>query len=135
MDDLCIPFLGPQRSRWQYPFGSLARSGAVLAFGSDWSVTTADPLQIIHVAVNRSLYGAPPAEPLWGEQALSLGDALTAATAGSAYVNHDEGRAGTIAVGLAGDLAIIDRDITAAPAAEIGAASVAATIIGGRIVS
>lgn len=134
MDDLCIPFLGPERARWQYPFGSLARSGAVLAFGSDWSVTTADPLQIIHVAVNRALFSAPPEEPLWGEQALSLGDALTAATAGSAFVNHDEDRAGRLLPGLAGDLAILDRDITAAPAAEIGAASVAATVVGGRVV-
>jgi predicted amidohydrolase YtcJ len=134
MDELCIPFLGPERARWQYPFGSLARSGAVLAFGSDWSVTTADPLQIMHVAVNRALFGAPPVEPLWGEQAMSLGDALTAATAGSAFVNHDEDRAGRLLPGLAGDLAILDRDITALPASEIGAASVAATVVGGEVV-
>lgn len=134
MDDLCIPFLGAERARWQYPFGSLARSGAVLAFGSDWSVTTANPLEIMHVAVNRALFGAPPAEPLWGEQALSLGDALTAATAGSAFVNHDEDRAGRLLPGLDGDLAILDRDITAAPATEIGAASVAATVVGGKVV-
>jgi predicted amidohydrolase YtcJ len=135
MDDLCIPFLGPERARWQYPFGALARSGAVLAFGSDWSVTTANPLEIIHVAVNRALYGARPAEPLWGEQALSLGDAITAHTAGTAFVNHDERRAGRLLPGLAGDLAIIDRDITALPASEIGAASVAATVVGGAVVS
>ena len=133
MDELCIPFLGPERARWQYPFWSLARAGARLAFGSDWSVTTANPLEIVHVAVNRAAYGEA-AEPLWGEQALSLADAITAATEGSAYVNFDEERAGRIAVGLAGDLAILDRDITAAPADEIGAASVAATVVGGRVV-
>jgi predicted amidohydrolase YtcJ len=135
MDELAIPFLGPERARWQYPFGSLARAGATLAFGSDWSVTTANPLEIIHVAVNRAAYGEGPQEPLYGEQALSLGDALAAATAGSAFVNHDEDRAGRIALGLAGDLAVLDRDITALPVNEIGAAAVAATVVGGSVVS
>jgi hypothetical protein len=134
MDELAIPFLGEERARWQYPFGSLARAGATIAFGSDWSVTTANPLEILHVAVNRAAYGAVCTDPLYGEQALSLGDALTAATAGSAFVNHDERRAGRILPGLAGDLAIIDRDITALPANEIGAARVAATVVGGEVV-
>jgi hypothetical protein len=53
MIHLTIPFLGPERSTWQYPFGSLVRSGAVLAFGSDWSVSSPDPFLQIHVAVNR----------------------------------------------------------------------------------
>ncbi len=51
---LTIPFLGPERSGWQYPFGSLVRSGAALALGSDWSVSSADPIEQIHVAVNRT---------------------------------------------------------------------------------
>jgi hypothetical protein len=135
MDELAIPFLGPEAARWQYPFGSLARAGARIAFGSDWSVTTANPLEILHVAVNRAAYGAPRQDPLYGEQALSLGDALTAATAGSAYVNHDEQRAGRLVPGLAGDLAILDRDITAAPVHEIGAARVVATAVGGVVVA
>ena len=133
MDELAIPFLGSERARWQYPFGALARAGATIAFGSDWSVTTANPLEILHVAVNRAAYGERT-DPFLGEQALSLGDAITAHTAGSAFVNHDEGRAGRLVPRLAGDLAILDRDITALPASEIGAASVAATVVGGELV-
>ena len=53
MDELTIPFLGPERAARQYPFGGLLRSGARLAAGSDWPVSSADPLQGIHVAVNR----------------------------------------------------------------------------------
>ena len=53
MDDLTIPFLGPERAAWQYPFGDLLRAGATLAAGSDWPVSSADPIQGIHVAVNR----------------------------------------------------------------------------------
>ena len=44
MDDLTIPILGPERTGWQYPFGSLLRAGARLAFGSDWTVSTRGPV-------------------------------------------------------------------------------------------
>jgi predicted amidohydrolase YtcJ len=131
MDELTIPFLGPERATWQYPFGSLAASGARLAAGSDWPVSSPDPLWGIHVAVNRSLPDeGTSAEPFLAEQALDVKTALTAYTAGSAYVNHldDTGR---IAAGAAADLAILDRDITAGPREEIAAATVLATYVDG----
>ena len=53
MVDLTMPFLGAERARWQYPFGDLHRAGARLVAGSDWPVSTPDPLAAIHVAVNR----------------------------------------------------------------------------------
>ena len=131
MDELTIPFLGPERATWQYPFGSLAASGARLAAGSDWPVSSPDPLWGIHVAVNRSLPDdGPSAEPFLAEQALDVSTALTAYTAGSAYVNHldDTGR---IMVGAAADLAVLDRDITAGPGEQVAAASVQATYVDG----
>ncbi|MFT4042646.1 MAG: amidohydrolase [Gordonia sp. (in: high G+C Gram-positive bacteria)] len=136
MDELTIPFLGNRRAAWQYPFGSLQRAGAPLASGSDWPVSTANPLEIIHTTVNRSTAGASGAAalPFLGEQALSLADAVIAHSLGTAYLNHDEHRSGTIEVGKAGDIVILDRDIFAAPVAEIGSASVVYTIIGGEIV-
>jgi len=136
MDVLTIPFLGTRRAAWQYPFGSLQRAGAPLASGSDWPVSTANPLEIIHTTVNRAHVGATgvAAAPFLGEQALSLADALIAHSLGTAYLNHDEQRSGTIEVGKAADIVILDRDIFAAPVAEIGSATVAYTIIGGEIV-
>lgn len=136
MDVLTIPFLGTRRAAWQYPFGSLQRAGAPLASGSDWPVSTANPLEIIHTTVNRAPAGAtgPAALPFLGEQALSLADALIAHSLGTAYLNHDEQRSGSIEVGKAGDIVILDRDIFAAPVAEIGSAAVAYTIIGGEVV-
>ena len=56
MDRLTLPFLGAERGRWQYPFESLRRAGAVLVGGSDWAVSTPDPLLEIEVAVNRVWY-------------------------------------------------------------------------------
>jgi predicted amidohydrolase YtcJ len=136
MDILTIPFLGARRAAWQYPFGSLQRAGAPLASGSDWPVSTANPLEIIHTTVNRAHVGASglAAQPFLGEQALSLADALIAHSLGTAYLNHDEDRSGSIEVGKAGDIVILDRDIFAAPVAEIGSATVAYTIIAGEIV-
>ena len=79
MVELTIPFLGEERSRWQYPFGDLHRAGARLVAGSDWPVSTPDPLAAIHVAVNRTAYGEEgPAgtEPFLPEQALAAGDGV-----------------------------------------------------------
>ena len=59
MDELTIPFLGRTRSALQYPFGDLLRDGATLVMGSDWPVSTPDPLAAVHVAVNRVLHDAP----------------------------------------------------------------------------
>jgi predicted amidohydrolase YtcJ len=68
MVELTLPFLGPERSSWQYPFASLVRAGARLCFGSDWPVSTPNVLEEIHVAVNRM---APP-EPEIGEVEVDL---------------------------------------------------------------
>ncbi|GHI03669.1 amidohydrolase [Streptomyces cellostaticus] len=130
MDELTIPFLGPERAAWQYPFGALLRSGARLAAGSDWPVSSPDPLQGIHVAVNRVEPGG--AGPVFlPDERLSLADALTAYTAGSAYVNHldDTGR---VAVGALADLVVLDRDPFAGPPEAIAETSVALTYVGGE---
>ena len=55
MRELTLPFVGPERALWQYQIGSLLGRGTRIAFGSDWPVSSADPLQEIHVAVNRVL--------------------------------------------------------------------------------
>jgi predicted amidohydrolase YtcJ len=137
MDDLTIPFLGEPRWRWQYPFGSLARSGASLCFGSDWSVSTPDPLQALHVAVNRVmpehyLYGSGVTEVFLSEERLDLATALAAYTIGSAFVNHLDDVTGSIEVGKLADLAIVDRDLFAHPREEIGSARIDATYVEGE---
>jgi len=135
MDDLTIPFLGERRAGWQYPFGDLERSGAVLAMGSDWPVTSPDPWQAIHVAVNRIAPGAAAdTQPLFGHQALSLSAALTAYTAGSAWVDHVDDVSGSITVGRDADLVVCDRDPFAAPTDRIADTRVLRTYVAGRCV-
>ncbi|MCX5322446.1 amidohydrolase [Streptomyces sp. NBC_00120] len=133
MDDLTIPFLGPERSAWQYPFGDLQRSGATLAAGSDWPVSSPDPIEAIHVAVNRVLPDAAPGTPVFlPQQRIGLDAALTAYTAGSAYVNHLDDVTGSITAGRLADLVVLDRDPFAAPTDEIGATRVQETFVGGE---
>ena len=132
MDDLTLPFLDAETARRQYPFGSLARAGAVLAAGSDWPVSSPNPLWGIHVAVNRQLPEAAGEvrAPFLPGQALGVEAALAAYTAGSAWVNHLDDT-GCIRVGARADFALLDRDILSGPAAEIGTARVFATYVDG----
>ena len=138
MIELTLPFLGEERSAWQYPFGDLHRCGTPLAMGSDWPVSTPDPMAAIHVAVTRTAYGEEgPAgtEPFLPEQALDLETAFAAYTSGSARVCHRDD-AGVLEPGAVADLVVLDRDPFAGPAAQIGAARVASTWVAGeRVVS
>ncbi|MGW1101591.1 amidohydrolase [Streptomyces sp. NPDC002540] len=133
MDELTIPFLGPERASWQYPFGSLLRAGATLAAGSDWPVSSPDPIAGIHVAVNRMEPGATNGRVFLPEQCLDLATAVAAYTAGSAHVNgHDD--TGSLLPGHLADLVVLDRDIFTLPPEEIAEARVLRTYVGGTLV-
>jgi predicted amidohydrolase YtcJ len=141
MEELTIPFVGAERAAWQYQIGSLAAAGTRIAFGSDWPVSSADPLQEIHVAVNRVLSerlgrpGKPECEnPFLPDQAITLDDAIDAFTTGVAWVNHEEDMAGQLLPGMRADLAVLDQDLYAIPARDIGSTSVVMTVAGGTVV-
>lgn len=128
--ELTKPFLGSERSGWQYPFRSLLDAGARMGMGSDWGVSTANVMEEIHVAVTRKW--DDDEEPLDAKQALDPIAALAAFTAGSAYINHAETETGTVSVGKLADLAVLDRDpLQKGPFRET---KVRSTVVGGEIV-
>ncbi|MFE7355139.1 amidohydrolase [Streptomyces sp. NPDC057543] len=133
MDELTIPFLGPERASWQYPFGSLLRAGATLAAGSDWPVSSPDPIAGIHVAVNRMEPEATDGRVFLPEQRLDLATAVAAYTAGSAHVNGFDD-IGSLLPGHLADLVVLDRDIFTLPPEEIAEAQVLRTYVGGTLV-
>ncbi|MBA2463717.1 MAG: amidohydrolase [Nocardioidaceae bacterium] len=136
MVELTLPYLDEDAASWQYPFGDLARTGARIVAGSDWPVSSPDPLAGIHVAVNRWSLGEPGragSEPFLPEQALSPEQAFAAYTSGSAWVNHLDDT-GHVAPGMCADLVVLDRDPLTGVASEIGAAAVRAAYIDGRAV-
>lgn len=130
--DLTLPILGPARSRWLYPIGSVARTGAVIVGGSDWSVSSLDPLQAIQVALTRRGPGEWPGEAWIPEERVDLLTMLRAYTANGAWLCREEKVRGTLAPGMAADLVVLDRDIFGLPAAEIGRAKVLWTLLEGR---
>lgn len=122
MTQLTMPRLGPARSALQYPIATLARLGARVGFGSDWPVSSADPLAGLAVAVTRQTPSGVPAGGWTPDERVPILDAIGAYTAGSAHQAFDDER-GTLAVGAPADLVLVDHDVTAAAGDEVADAT------------
>lgn len=134
IDELTLPFLQEGQEARQYPFGELAERGARLAAGSDWPVSTADPIAAVHIAVTRIAPGIE-AGPLAGpQQRLELATAMAAYTSGTAYVNHRDHDTGSIREGYLANLVVLDPDPFTVPADEIHRTTVVSTWIEGEAV-
>ncbi len=126
--------IGPERIKTTYAFRSLLDQGAILAFGSDWTVAPISPLLGVYAAVTRrTLDGKHPGG--WvPEEKITVEEALRAYTVGNAYGVFAEDRRGRLVPGYLADLVLLDRDLTRIPPEEIEQAQVKATIVGGRVV-
>jgi hypothetical protein len=130
--DLTVPVLGPERSRWLYPIGSVAKTGAVVVCGSDWSVSSMNPLEAIQVAVTRR-DPALAAGPAWiPEEVVDLPAVLAGYTINGAYVNFQERETGSIEVGKAADLIVLDHNLFDVPPSEIHRTKVLLTLLEGK---
>ena len=126
--------IGHERGKTTYAFRSLLDAGTRLAFGSDWFVAPATPLEGIYAAVTRrTLDGAHP-NGWYPEQKIGVEDALRAYTSGGAYASFDERDKGVLATGKLADFVMIDRDITRVPPETIREARVMMTVVAGKIV-
>jgi predicted amidohydrolase YtcJ len=126
--------IGPERAKTTYAFRSLIDAGARVSFGSDWSVAPATPIDGIYAAVTRrTLDGANP-DGWIPAQKISVEQALHAYTTVAAYASFDEDRKGMLKPGMLADFVLLDRDLTAIPAAQIRDARVLRTIVGGKLV-
>jgi predicted amidohydrolase YtcJ len=130
--DLTLPILGPGRSRWLYPIGSVARTGAVIAGGSDWSVSSMNPLEAIQVAMTRRGPDDPPGDAWIPEEKVDLETMLRAYTVNGAWLSHDEKSRGSLEPGKAADIIVLGRDLFKIPASEIGRVKVLLTLLDGR---
>jgi predicted amidohydrolase YtcJ len=117
------------RDRWvdAYQWKSLVDAGAPLAYASDWPVTDVSVMRGIQAALTRVPFEGA------ADERLGLMETLRAYTAGGAWAAHMEGLTGTLRAGLAADLVLIDGDIEAIPAGQIGATGIALTVAGGRV--
>ena len=132
--DLTVPFIGPERARWLYPIASVHRSGGMIAFGSDWSVSTANPFHEIEVAVTRMGPSGETTEPFLPEERIDLPLALAAFTINAAYVNTSDHDTGSVEVGKYADLIVLDRNLFDIRPEEISDTGVLMTMIEGQVV-
>lgn len=132
--DLTVPFIGDERASWMYPIAAVAEAGGRLAFGSDWSVSTANPMPQIETAVTRVDTATHDTKPLNPDQAVTVEQAIAAFTIGSAWVNGQDDTTGSIEVGKLADLIVLDRDLLAINPQDISDARVLLTLFGGRVV-
>ncbi|PQZ94827.1 amidohydrolase [Arthrobacter sp. MYb227] len=134
LDELTLPFMPESAQDRQYPFGDLVAGGARLAAGSDWPVSSADPIVGSHIAVNR-IDPDNESVPLGGaKQCLDLATIWAAYTSGTAYVNHREKNTGSIAPGYLADFAVVSPNPFEGPKENIYQSRVVSTWIDGQCV-
>lgn len=126
--------VGPQRMSHMYPVASLAAQGALVAYGSDWPVASAAPLEGIEVAITRRDLGSKGGERLAPSERVSLGTAIENYTLHSAYALHVEDRSGSLTVGKNADLIAVDQDVFHIPSNRIGRTRVLVTMYRGEVV-
>ncbi len=130
--DLTLPKLGPERSRWLYPIASVAATGAVIAGGSDWSVSSMNPLDAVQVAITRRGLAEGPGPAFLPQEQMRLPEMLSAYTIAGAWAMFQEKKTGSIEVGKAADLVVLDRNLFEIPPEKIHEAKVLLTLLEGR---
>lgn len=128
---LTTPFIGAERSARMYPIRSLQASGAMVVFGSDWSVSSANPWEQIEVALTRMGPQGETHEPFAPAERIGLPEAVAAFTIAAAWVNGIEAETGSIEPGKRADLVVLDRDIFAIDTASISATRALLTLLDG----
>ena len=126
--------LGPERARGAYAWNSIQKSGATLAFGTDYDVEPINPFRGLYACVTRELPEGGPAGGWQPQEKISLEDCIRAYTIGSAYAQFEEGKKGDLKVGKYADFIILPQDLTKATPKEILNMEVLQTVVGGRTV-
>jgi predicted amidohydrolase YtcJ len=130
--ELTEPALGPARSRWLYPMASVLKTGAVMACGSDWSVSSMNPLDAMQVAVTRRSLEDSTGAAWRPEELVDLAAMIAGYTINGAYVNFEEQDAGSLEVGKAADVIVLSHNIFEIPAHTIHRTKVMLTLLEGK---
>jgi predicted amidohydrolase YtcJ len=126
--------IGPERIKTTYAFRTLLDKGVRLALGTDWYVAPLNPMLTLYAATTRATLDGKNPGGWVPEQKITIAEAVSAYTAGSAYAEFQDADKGTIARGKLADLVILDQDIFSIPPASIKDVKVTTTITGGKVV-
>jgi len=129
--EINLPEVGPERVNRMYPIGSIHKSGGMIVGGSDWAVSTMNPLVAIETAVRRE----DPDNLIQGvlneDERMNLDEMLRAYTINVAYLMHQETTTGSIQVGKAADLIVLEQNLFDIPVDAIGDVRILRTMIDG----
>ncbi len=126
--------IGHERCKSTYPFRSFLDAGAVMSFGSDWTVAPLSPLLAIYAAVTRHTLDGKHPDGWFPEQKITVEEAIRAHTLTSAYSAYDEDRLGSITPGKLADIVMLSDNILEIDPAGIKDVTVEMTVVGGSIV-
>ncbi|HEV1994723.1 MAG TPA: amidohydrolase family protein, partial [Candidatus Acidoferrum sp.] len=126
--------LGPDRIKGAYAWATLSKSGARLAFGTDYDVEPISPFRGLYACVTRELPEGGPAGGWQPQEKISLADCIRAYTSGSAYAEFAEGKKGELKAGEFADFIVLSGDLTKLPPSEYTKLHVLRTVVGGRTV-
>ncbi|HEY2374636.1 MAG TPA: amidohydrolase family protein [Gemmatimonadaceae bacterium] len=124
--------IGHERAKTAYAFRSLRDANVRLAFGSDWFVAPATPIEGIYAAVTRRTLDDKNPGGWIPEQKITVEDALRAYTSNAAYAEFMEKEKGTLAKGMLADFVILDRDLTKIAPETIRDTKIVMTVVGGK---
>jgi predicted amidohydrolase YtcJ len=117
-----------------YPVASVERAGGRIVGGSDWNVSSANPLDAIEVAVRRQDWLADEGPVLNENERVSLATMIDAYTINAAWLMHQEDKVGSIEAGKSADIAILDSNLFEIPATGISGVQVLLTLLDGEVV-
>ncbi len=124
--------IGPERAKTSYPWRDFLKNGVVLAFGTDYPVEPLTPFRGIYAAITRK--SEDGTREYFPEQKLTIDEALSAYTEGSAYADYAETEKGMLKSGMLADFVVLDRDLTKVNPKEILGTKVLRTVVGGKTV-
>lgn len=120
------------RLRGTYAFRSLLVSGAMVSFGSDWTVAPLDPIAGIDAAVNRRTADGNNPSGWFPEERLTVAEALACYTSHNAFAGFRDQARGRIRIGMQADLTVLDKNILEMPTDSIRTARVMRTLVAGK---
>ncbi len=132
--DLAVDIVGKERVEQFYPVRSIKSTGGMLVGGSDWDVSSLNPLDAIETAVRRQDPYEESGRILGQEQEIDLITALDMYTRNAAYIMRLEDKTGSVEIGKRADLIVLDRNLFEIPVTEINEARVLLTIMDGKTV-
>jgi hypothetical protein len=125
--------IGHERAKGTYAFRSLLDAGAILTFGSDWTVAPLDPILGIHAAVTRRTLDGRNPHGWIPEQKVTVAEALRAYTSSNAWAMFAEKEVGRIAAGMLADIVVLSDDLFTIDPEKIDTVQVDMTIFDGKV--